>query len=539
MKTSWLNREISQKQFDWLEVLIIVGFALVPLFASFPYRVNIFLSWDGAYRLSQGYIPFKDFSLPMGYGYWIIPGIFFKIFGPKMITLIKAQVFINILAGLSFRSIMKSFGLETGLRWMAVMLFVISYSFFNFWPWYNHTVIVYQLIGLALLFQYLFRDRDSIRAYWLIAGATFFLFLSFFTKQDGGGLALLLSGAMVLYHTIVDRKFKDLGLFVGFYVLWALIFILPLLSNGFGYWFNHGQEPHNSRIAMFDFVDVFFNESKWEKFYLMGILGVLIYRLKDIKTFFFDKKAFMFFLFTLGILVEATLFQVTSYTPPNNNIYFHSFCAAFLASQIGMMNVVNTLPRLAPLTMLVLIWWSSNFWKYLSRTVERLLPQKEQVGDDVVSRNNFMRKNNDGAPVGMGNWVFSGIDVFDNIYMPQSTKDGINRVLNRPEMKADSKILNMTELTPLAEVVGYEIEKGRPLWYHKGVGIFQPQVDQYIAEIENNEYDLVMFEWAPTLNNFYPDDIRESLRKNYKLVDTFLAPRNPSNADIEVYVRRF
>ena len=107
MSKEWANIR-KEKLFAVLEVTIVVVLALVPLFMKFPYRVNIFLSWEGAYRLSQGQIPFKDFGMPLGYMYWVVPAIFFKIFGAQMITLVKAQVFINILSGLAFRSILKS-----------------------------------------------------------------------------------------------------------------------------------------------------------------------------------------------------------------------------------------------------------------------------------------------------------------------------------------------------------------------------------------------------------------------------------------------
>ena len=143
---------ISEKKkyfYSAVEVSIIILLAIIPLFVAFPYRVNIFLSWEGAYRISQGELPFKDFGTPLGGMYWVIPGLFFKLFGAQMITLVKAQVFINILSGLAFRSVLKSLSVETGLRIVCVLLFCLSYSFFNFWPWYNHTVIVYELIGLA------------------------------------------------------------------------------------------------------------------------------------------------------------------------------------------------------------------------------------------------------------------------------------------------------------------------------------------------------------------------------------------------------
>src|SRR5688572_18178782 len=101
------------------EVFLIIVLASVPLFSSFPYRVNIFLSWEGAYRMSQGELPFRDFGTPLGGMYWVIPAIFFKIFGAKMITLVKAQVFINIIAGLSFRSILKSLPTGAAIRFVS------------------------------------------------------------------------------------------------------------------------------------------------------------------------------------------------------------------------------------------------------------------------------------------------------------------------------------------------------------------------------------------------------------------------------------
>src|SRR5580698_972447 len=116
------------------EVLIIVLLACIPLFIHFPYRVNIFLSWEGAYRISKGQLPFRDFGIPLGGMYWVIPALFFKLLGPKLITLVKAQVFINIFSGLAFRSILKSLSVNEGIRFASVILFCISYSFFNFWP---------------------------------------------------------------------------------------------------------------------------------------------------------------------------------------------------------------------------------------------------------------------------------------------------------------------------------------------------------------------------------------------------------------------
>ena len=81
--------------------------------------------------MSEGQLPFRDFGVPLGGMYWVIPGLFFKLFGTQMVTLVKAQVFINIISGLAFRSILKSCGLQAGIRVVAVLLYCVSFSFFN------------------------------------------------------------------------------------------------------------------------------------------------------------------------------------------------------------------------------------------------------------------------------------------------------------------------------------------------------------------------------------------------------------------------
>ena len=124
-----MNRRIILSTIEFLTILVL---ACVPLFITFPYRVNIFLSWEGAYRMSQGQIPFRDFGIPMGGMYWVVPAIFFKIFGAEMFSLIKAQVFINVISGLAFRAILKSLKIHPDLRVSAVILYCLSFSFFNF-----------------------------------------------------------------------------------------------------------------------------------------------------------------------------------------------------------------------------------------------------------------------------------------------------------------------------------------------------------------------------------------------------------------------
>jgi hypothetical protein len=125
--------------------------------------------------------------------------------------------------------------------------------------------------------------------------------------------------------------------------------------------------------------------------------------------------------------------------------------------------------------------------------------------------------------------------------MPKATAQGIQRILNMDMVKtrrSSLKVLNMSELTPLAVEMGYQLEKGPeiPLWYHLGVAMFNKQAAQYENKIKANVYDLVIFEFVPSLNNFYPFRVRDTLLNNYQKIDSFPAPRRgDTQGTIEIF----
>lgn len=536
-----LTNKKREKLFSVLEISFIVLIALVPLFMSFPYRVNIFLSWEGAYRLSQGQMPFKDFGLPMGYMYWVIPAFFFKVFGPQMITLIKAQVFINILSGLAFRSILKSISLQPGLRLLCVFLYCISFSFFNFWPWYNHTVIVYEMIGLSFLMKYLFSQNKK----WIhLSLSALFIFFSFFTKQDGGALAFIICFMLLAYYCIYEKKWSALLIFLLSTAVVAFAMITPLTRFSFDYWFNYGQPPHTSRLSIFEIVDEFLYSSQWIKFYLLLIVLIVIVRYRSIKLFLSDKRNFIFLLLTLGILAEAAILQVTSYTPPDNNIFFHSFAFAFIFSALSQYFNLN-LYQLKPLLVigfLLTVWWSGIVWKYIQGPIHALLGNnRPPTNENVVNRHTYIL-NTYSRGVPMDEWAFSELSSFKNIRMPKSTIQGIDRLLNSSIVKNNKNlhVLNMTELTPLTIEMPYQLETGAeiPLWYHLGVSMFNKQAEEYEQKIIKRRYDLVLFEYIPSLNNFYPFRVRDTLLRHYNKIDSFPAPRRGTTQGIiEIFVK--
>ncbi len=540
------------------EILLIVIVALIPLFPNLPYRLNSYLSWEGAYRMANGQIPFKDFGMPVGYMFWVIPTLFFKIFGAQMITLIKAQVFINITMGLAFRSILRSFKVPPAASLAAILVFCLSFSLPNYWPWYNNTVIYYEILALAFLCHFLTRSSaepgqqsKKILYVWpFLAGV--FVFFSFFTKQDGGGLALLVCLALLGYDAIIEKRIIPSITFIAGLLITGMVIILPLTKYAFGYWFNYGQSPHSSRMSFTDIINEFLLSSQWLKLYLALVVIILFASVKNLRSFLLkDKNQVLFTLLTLGIIAEAAIFQVTSYLPVDNNIFFHAFCVAYIFTMLGYLLPINinTWKTTIVFTGCILLWWSQTYWKYIERF---LLPSKPAdytththagfTYADVVNRNTYMIEI-DTTAIPLHQWRLSSLPTLHKVLLPGPTVDGLDRLMNSDLVKngKDLKVLNMSELTTLAAEIPYELEKGSeyPLWFHKGVGMFDREIKLFSDRVRSNYYDLVIFEYVPYSNNIYPFTVREALLENYNRIDTFPVPRNPSShAWIEIYVQK-
>jgi hypothetical protein len=399
------------------------------------------------------------------------------------------------------------------------------------------------MIGLAFLVKYFYsKKKKPVR----LVLSSFFIFFSFFTKQDAGGLAFILCLFLLIYYCLKQKTWSPLVIYVVSLTAIAIAIIGPLLKYNFSYWFNYGQPPHTSRISIFEILDEFLMSSQWIKFYLLLIVFFLFAKYGSVKQIFHDQRNAIFLLVTLGILVEASILQVTSYTPPDNNIFFHSFAFAFIFSSFSAHFHLdfNKIKRLVVACALLLLWWSGIFWKYFDRITGSAftkLESQKTTSENVVNKNTYLVFPSEEIP--MNQWGYSSLKSFKDIAMPKQTIEGIDRLLKNPLVKNNKNIniLNMTELTPLAVEIPYQLETGSdiPLWYHLGVGMFNKQASEYENKILKNYYDLVLFEYVPHLNNFYPFRIRDTLLNHCQMIDSFPAPRKGNTPGIiEVFLKR-
>lgn len=518
------KKNFSERQLFILELLITLTFCFVPLLFNNPYRLNIFLSWEGAYRLYLGQMPFRDFALPMGYGYWVIPALFFKIFGPYMYSLIIAQVFINLMAVFSFRGILKTLQVRPVIILLSVLVFCFSYVSFNFWPWYNHLVIVLELVAIFFVLFGLF-ETTLWKVLTSLALSAFFILFSIFTKQDGGALGLMLIYGILTYDAWVERSIKKWLFFTGFFIGFCLIVILPLLPYDFTYWFNYGQLPHDSRLVLMDFLNQIVGWSYWEKFFLLIIVLIILDKARKGNDFFRNKQEFLFAFICLAIVLEAMIIQVTSDEPPNGEVFFYAFGFAFLLSHVKLSIDLTHWRYLGACIILIVFWWTGIYW----RNIKRVIAHKPVVLEKAAKRTTHKYR------------LAKEFKTLEKLYLAESTLEGIKKIkaLDVFKNKKDAKVLNMSELTSLAYEVPFTPLTGQPMWFHQGVSIFQKEVDEFCMKIKNLEYDVVIFETIPTdeVINFYPMDVKACLEKYYRHEFTFLAPRTPEESFIDVYTK--
>ncbi len=467
-----------------------------------------------------GQVPFKDFGMPMGFGFWLIPTAFFKIFGPTFASLVKAEVFINFLSLLALRGILNNLRVKPIIITMAMLVFALTYVIYNFWPWYNHSVVVFEMVALYFLTLY---NPEKSKRFNILAmmAAGLFSFLTLFTKQDVGGICFLFSSFLLGYVALKERAWMPIIIYVSSFFIVAMAFILPFADDGFFYWFNYGQAPHNSRITLAALLDVVLAQSIVEKIYIMMLIGGLLITVPSFKAFLDDRRLFFLTFVCLLMVAQSMVTRVSSPLPTDHMTYFHAFgfvgIAIFLPWGKWETKLVNVVLAL----LVVGFVFSAGTWKYIAGFIPSK-PSSETASAPAA------------AP-----WIEGSLKTFKRVTIPVGTEEGIQHIMSLPFIKKEGlRVLNMSELTPLAYELGFTPTTGTPLWFHMDVGMFQKQVDEINAQLTSGDYDLVLFEHIESLPTFYPMAIHDVLMSKYFRYDLFPAPRKLEDGTIEVFIRQ-
>jgi len=513
-------------KFEVLSYVTLFIFMVFPLLFKLSYRVHLDLPYEGTYRMYIGQMPFKDFKMPLGYGLFLVPLICFHIFGPFLKSLLISQMLITLLGGISLISVLKRLKLNDVQVYISLFVFCISYTVLYFWPWYNNTAFTFQLMGLALLLK-TFDSKNWFSKIGLLSISALLVFLAFFTKQDYGGLAFVFSLLLILYMSILKKDYITPISFVAIFGIIASAFIYPLLPYDFQYWFNLGKPPHQNRLNLAYILEEILLHCQWEKFYLLAICIIMIPYTKDLKAFFINENKMLLFLISVGFIFEAMIAKCTSHLSFHNTTFYHAFGVAFILANVKFDFDLRKNKYFVPVMILILFWWSGMIWEHAHKFFK--MPELE-----LTTKNSRAEI----PPGRYEKWSTSEFKTLSGVKIPVSAINSIRKMkaMKITEKNPNAKILNMSELTILPYELGYTPLTDVPLWYHVDVGIFQKQVDELCAKIAAKEYDMVLFEEIPYIDDFFPEKARKALQASYKLDHTFLAPRLGGESFVEVYL---
>jgi hypothetical protein len=177
----------------------------------------------------------------------------------------------------------------------------------------------------------------------------------------------------------------------------------------------------------------------------------------------------------------------------------------------------------AAILLFIMVIYSSGYWKYVADIFH--LHSKKLIAAGTAPQNSTPWK------------TTPNYKSLKHIMLPAGTIAGVDSLAKLPFIRnKDLKVLNMSEITFLAEEFGYKPLTQHPLWFHVNIGMFQKEIDEINERVRSGYYDVVLFEDIPSLTEFYPYKVRDELRKYYIRNNTFTAPRRLEDSTIEVYI---
>lgn len=255
-----MNRSLSISRKEFVADALIILLCVSMLLALDSQRSYVFfrdyaITFEGAYRLFLGQLPYRDFGMPVGPVSLLIPSVFFRAFGADWEVFHVSQLFQNCVLLLLIWGVLH----RLQVRPLTRRLSLLSYTLFSLsllsHPWYN--ISGHMLMAGTLLLG-LGTSWTSVIAAGLMAG------LGILSKQDFGALGLLMCSAVIAHKALfpdavpgADTPVYHTGN-LGRAMLRVLLFwLLAAAVTGlcalvtdpvqFAYWFNLGQAPHQPR----------------------------------------------------------------------------------------------------------------------------------------------------------------------------------------------------------------------------------------------------------------------------------------------------
>lgn len=508
--------------------LCMIGIFLAFELRNFVYFRDYSITFEGAYRLFLGQVPFRDFGTPVGPVSFLIPALFFKLFNPNWTVFLFAQQFQNACQLILVYALLRRIGIRPLIRRIALVVFSTFYLLLLTHPWYNSTGF---LLMLAVALCALGSSRISVMATGLLVG------LTVLTKQDFGLFALCIGGVIVAMVSLGSDREKilpdpdsisdktrlmalaiNLLLLVISAVAVVATFIQATDAEQFKYWFNYGQAPHQHRsISLSSF----------------GVLGWVTLLIAVACNNF-------------RLLVASLFITAASLTKSTSGLYFtHNYFVVFLPIVVDeCLRIKSRFKLLTPFVLLVLLYTAARPVRdsyFVLESVAKEKPEHYFFNYRKISRptTSFPKE----------------LKAFSHhTKTPQQTIDAIQELQQiatniraTRDRNFDLKVLNLTELTPIYAELGVAPPLKVPLWFHSNVSLFPQQINQIDKLLSGRDYDIILLQGTHEgLTNTYKNflsilNANSSYRLSRKIQDSPSNATEPREsdyqADIFIYIK--
>lgn len=501
-------------------LLHLIVFTLIFSFAllgKYLYFRDYSIIWEGAYRINQGQLPYKDFGIPMGPGVFILPSIYQFLFGYSFDGILYCGLIVQCLSYFAFYKIFSSFKFNFIELIGFSLVFVLSYLLNFKYMWYNSFALM-----LMLFLVYFCLNIQKHYLYSIFSGL--FVFLSLITKQDYGALSLIFYTSF-LFYLVLNKQFKTVLISISALALPSSFFILYFKTHDLFYWFNYGQPYFQSRFHRLNFNTKHFNyfgKNEFE-FHQHSIDETIVYSVimslilffhflfnRKIKSFSTSKILVgLFFVFSAYITsrlsglsyfstgyywVFATLIAYTYISSINPNVKWINYLFIFVMSIFILLK--------APIRYFKIIDNQPLYYDYTPIDI------KSYKGNNYESTKLFGRT-----------YLLSNI---------HSDIDTLKLICKKHQCK---NMLNMTELTPLYPILNMPLTTKLPLWYDPSTCLLDREKYMIIEDIKKRKYDLILIQ---NTHN-YIEEYKNTIIEQYKLIYFFKTSSDVN--DVFVYIK--
>lgn len=238
--------------------------------------------YEGAWRVAHGQVPYQDFTMPLGPVTLWLPAWAMEHFGTGWEVQQKLQVWLHVVSTAMFLALARNLTFPWAISLVATAVYALCYALAGSLPWYNTTAIWWSMMAFMLVgFQLrLGEGKHLAMRLALTMLATLAATLSFYSKQDAGGLTLIgLAGFLVVSYWSVKGHKGILWWHLAALVMTVAIATV-LLNQHYGgqmlAYLNLGQSGQDVRLSPSRFLRVWLVNNSAQSWSLLATVGTVI-----------------------------------------------------------------------------------------------------------------------------------------------------------------------------------------------------------------------------------------------------------------------